>query len=120
VEADIAIAIAIAIAISPLRLHARAMGSVPIRSRFFDLPIGARILVQVLAVISCATVGSFVVGRLRFGSPWNLTWVALLPALIGILLNRGTTNRITFPVFWVVLSFVTVGLLVNVAGLGPD
>jgi hypothetical protein len=96
------------------------MDYVPIGERYFGLPVAVRVLVQVLAVISCATVGSIVVVRLRFGSPWNLTWVALLPALIGVLLNKGMTNRITFPVFWIVLSFATVLLVAGIAGLGPD
>jgi hypothetical protein len=96
------------------------MDRVAIRERYFDLPVGARLLAQVLAVILCASVGSFVAGRLRFSSPLNLTWMVLLPALIGILLNKRTTDRITIPVFWVALSFVTVTLLANSAGLGPD
>ena len=96
------------------------MSRLAISERYFDLPIAMRILVQVLAVIAVAATGSFIVGRLRFSSPLNLTWMVLFPAIIGFLLNKGTTNRVTFPVFWVVLSFVTIALLANVAGLGPD
>ena len=88
-----------------------------IHEGFFDLPVAMRVLVQLVAIISCATIGSFAVARLRFGSPWNLTWAALLPAVIGILLNKGTTNRVSFAAFWVMLSFATVLIAVGTAGL---
>jgi NADH:ubiquinone oxidoreductase subunit H len=96
------------------------MGEPAIPQRFFELPVGARLLVQALAVILCATIGAFAAGRFRFGSLVNLGWAALLPLLIGILLNRGTTNRITIPVFWVMLSFATIILVSGWAGLGAD
>jgi hypothetical protein len=96
------------------------MGSLAIRKSFFDLPLFVRVLVQVLAVVVCATIGSFVAGRLRFGSPLNLTWAGLLPVVVGVLLNRGITNRIALSGLWIVLSFATIALMANVAGLGPD
>lgn len=80
------------------------MDRTAIHARYFDLPAGVRLFAQMLAVILCATAGSFVVGKLRFGSALNLGWMVLLPELLDILLNKGMTNRLTSPVFWVTLS----------------
>jgi hypothetical protein len=96
------------------------MDRLDIRIRFFNLPIATRAFAQGVAVILCAIMGAFAAGRFRYGSPLNLVWAALLPALIGMLLNRGTTNRIVFPVFWIVLSFATILVVAHIAGLGPD
>ncbi len=86
-----------------------------IRARRF-LPVAG----QVLAVIACSALGSFVSGSFRFGSPLNLVWVAGLPLLIGCLCNKGLTNRLVASVALTVISLVTVVLLVGPAGLGPD
>ena len=88
--------------------------------RYFSLPPAGRGLIQGFAVVLCATAGSFVVGHLRFGSPLNLVWAVLIPAMIGILFNRGTTNRIVTAVGWIVVSLLTMALLVIPAGLGPS
>ena len=87
---------------------------------YFALPTPGRILIQAAAVMSCAVIGSFAVGALRPGVPLGAIWMLLIPAVVGVALNRGMTNRIVAAVGWTVLSCTVTLLLVIPAGLGPS
>lgn len=79
-----------------------------------------RLCAQAAVVILFTVAGSLLVGQLRFGSPLNLMWVLVLPALIGILFNKGTTMRIVIAAGLVIISFATLVVFAGPAGLGPS
>jgi len=87
---------------------------------YFELPTSARVTIQAVAVVACAAIGSFLVGAFRPSISLGAIWVFFIPAMVGIVGNRGITNRMVAAVGWIVASCLTTLLLVIPAGLGPS